>query len=102
MRNYKDFPQIYIGESDIASITIRSVLDVAILNFGEDGIYFAYECEGNNIEIGSHYRKIFSGKYWIKIFDDSGLVYNRRAPEEMKYIDVYRAGDFGCIIHYHS
>ena len=48
---YKNFKKVYIGTSDIASLTVRSVFDVYNLSFGEDGAYSAYECFGD-VEIG--------------------------------------------------
>lgn len=97
---YKDFEKVYIGTSDIASLTVRSVFDVHNLSFGEDGAYSAYECFGD-VEIGGNYSKVFSGKSWIKIYDDSELVYNKHF-DEFPFFDIYRAGNFGCIIHWHG
>ena len=99
---YKDFPKISIGESDIASLTIRSCLNISLLRFGEDGDYYAYECIGDDIEIGAHYKKVFTGSHWLTIYDDNGVGYNRYAPEGYKAVDIYRAGEFGCIIHWRS
>ncbi len=95
MKNYKEFKQIYIGYSDIASLTVRSVDKVGVIDFGGDSSYRAYLCEGDDVEIGSHYKPVFEGEYWIAIYDDSELtvkLYGKR-------ITVYRAGDYGCIIH---
>lgn len=92
--------KVYIGASDIASLTARSVFDVYNLSFGEDGTYSAYECFGD-VEIGEHYSKVFSGKSWLKIYDDSELVYNKHF-DEFPFFDIYRAGNFGCIIHWHG
>ena len=96
---YKDFKKVYIGTSDIASLTVRSVFDVHNLSFGEDGAYSAYECFGD-VEIGEHYSKVFSGKTWLKIYDDSELVYSKHF-DEFPFFDIYRAGNYGCIIHWH-
>lgn len=101
-RTYKDCPKVDLGESDIASLTIRSGLNISLLRFGEDGSYSAYECIGDGIEIGAHYTKIFTGFKWLTIYDDNGVAYNRYAPEGFTAVDIYRAGEFGCIIHWRS
>jgi hypothetical protein len=99
MTSYKDFGKTYIGDSDIAALTIRTVEGVYDLCFGGDNSYYAYVCEGD-VEIGEHYKKVFSGDTWIKIYDDQGLTFNRYAGYG-KTIDIYRAGEYGCIIHIH-
>lgn len=53
MKNYKEFKRIYIGSSDIASLTLRAPNISHILTFCEDGVYFAYLVEGE-AEIGEH------------------------------------------------
>ena len=100
MKNYKEFNKVWLGESDIAALTVRSCGDVYNLNFGEDGSYDAYECFGD-VEIGSHYTKVFEGHKWLKIFDDYRLAYDKYFAE-YESVDIYRAGDFGCIIHWHN
>ena len=100
MKNYKEFNKVWLGESDIAALTVRSCGDVYSLNFGKDGSYDAYECFGD-VEIGSHYTKVFEGSTRLKVFDDYSLAYDKYF-EEYKYVDIYRAGDFGCIIHWHN
>lgn len=99
MKSYKDFEKKYIGTSDIAALTVRSGNQVFNLKFGGDDNYDAYEVIGD-AEIGSHYTKVFSGKHWLKIFDDREMQYN-----EYHYgmaVDIYRAGEMGCIIHWHE
>lgn len=93
MKNYKDFEKKSIGSSDIASLTVRSGMKVAPLNFGEDGAYSAYIVT-EDAEIGSHYKLTFEGKGWISIFDDTMLTFEARADE----IKIYQAGAFGCIV----
>lgn len=102
MKNYKDFNKVYLGDSDIASLTMRSVFDVAVLRFGKDDAYDAYECFGDDVAIGEHYRAVFEGSTWLMIYDDHGRVYNRRSPEDFEKVTVYRAGEMGCIIHWHN
>ena len=99
MKTYKDFEKKFIGCSDIAALTVRSVQSVFSLSFGGDDCYKAYICYGE-VEIPSHYTKVFSGATWLKIFDDDSLAYY-----EYKYgmhVDIYRAGYGGCIIHWHE
>lgn len=93
MKTYKDFNKKFIGESDIASLTLRSETSCAALNFGMDAAYMAYIVT-EEAEIGSHYKLIFEGKSWLKIFDDTELTFFARADK----INIYRAGELGCII----
>ena len=103
MKNYKDFEKEYIGDSDIAALTItfntRFGVDSKILEFGGDSAYHAYVCVGDVI-IGSHYVKAASGKTWLKIYDDNGLSYNERRDGML--FDIYRAGEYGCVIHWYA
>ena len=100
--NYKNFEKIYIGDSDIASLVLRTPTKVDILKFGGDSSYYAYECFGE-VEIGEHYSKVFSGETWLKIYDDEGLSYSHSEYNgKYKSFDIYRAGEYGCIIHWHE
>ncbi len=96
MSNYKDFPKIFIGSSDYSTLVLampgRDSL-ITELNFGEDGAYYAY-LTPTMAEIGGHYNLVAKGAGWLKIYDDEGLVFYARA----KTIDIYRAGEYGCII----
>lgn len=100
MKHYKDFTNVWLGDSDIASLTIRSGVQVCDLNFGADGSYHAYECFGD-VEIGEHYTKVFEGCRWLKIYDDNSLRYDKYFYE-YDVVTIYRAGNFGCIIHWHN
>lgn len=100
MKNYKEFHKVWLGQSDIAALTVRSCGNVCSLEFSEDGSYDAYECFGD-VEIGNHYTKVFEGHKWLKIFDDNRLTYDKYFTE-YEYVDIYRAGNFGCIIHWHN
>lgn len=98
MKNYKEFEQQFIGDSDIATLILvgcrgEEGLKTEQLHFGEDGSYRAYIVDADT-EIGSHYKKIAAFNYWLKIYDDDGLTYDVNADE----INIYRAGEYGCII----
>lgn len=93
MKNYKDFEKRFIGESDIASLTVRSVDKVTTLNFGGDGAYRAYIVKGD-AQIGAHYELVFAGEKWVRIYDDFGKSFEAYAD----MIKIYKAGNFGCII----
>lgn len=101
MVSYKNFAQQFIGASDIASLTLRSGKQVASLNFGTDGCYNAYICYGDDVEIGGHYTRVFDGCAWLKVYDDMGVTYHE-GPELYNFVTVYRAGEMGCIIHWHN
>lgn len=93
MKNYKDYEKVFIGGSNIASLTLRSPIDATVLNFGEDNNYLAYVVDAE-AEIGEHYKKVYECENWLKIYDDDGLVKEFKADK----IEVYRAGEMGCII----
>lgn len=97
MKSYKDFKQIIIGDSDIASLVLvgckpnQGVVS-EMLNFGEDGLYKAYYVD-ESCEIGEHYKLVTSFESWLKIYDDNNLIFHKNGN-----FNIYRAGDFGCII----
>ena len=98
MKNYKEFEQESIGYSDIATLILvgcdENGLKTEQLSFGGDGRYGAYIVTEPDVEIGSHYNKVATFNHWLKIYDDEGLTYRVDAKE----INIYRAGEFGCII----
>lgn len=99
MKNYKDFEQTFIGASDVAALVMWGWKDdqglvTKTLHFGGDGSYRAYVVEGEDVQIGSHYRLVASFNSWLKIYDDDELTYSENARE----FRIYRAGDFGTII----
>ena len=97
MKNYKDYEKKLIGDSDIAAlITVgcgENGLKTGMIHFGEDGNYLAYIVD-QDAEIAEHYKKIDSFTHWLKIYDDWGLTLYVCGKE----INVYRAGEMGCII----
>lgn len=101
MKNYKDFGKTYIGASDYASLILVGCGDgtemglrLHELHFGGDGGYNACIIDEEDVEIGKHYKKVFTAYHWMKIYDDTGLAKEYKAD----VIEVYRAGGFGCII----
>ena len=101
MKSYKDFEKIYIGCSDIGSLIARGSHMVGEIFFASDGRYEAYECFGE-VEIPQHYNLVYAGRTWLKLYDDEGLTYSRWKPNCYIKFDIYRAGDFGCIIYWHN
>ncbi len=98
MKNYKDFERKTIGCSDISALILvgcrgEEGLKTEVLDFGEDGSYRAYIVDADT-EIGIHYKKVATFNSWLKIYDDYELTYKVYANE----INIYRAGEFGCII----
>lgn len=101
MKTYQHFIRKYIGTSDVASLIMMGLKETGrsleFLNFGEDGDYYAYLVdreEDKPVEIGSHYKKVSTFTNWLKIYDD----YESTLDIKGKVINVYRAGEFGCII----
>lgn len=103
-KSYKDFSKKYIGSSDIARLIISIPSAINGLYFGGDGIYYAYVCYGNDVEIGEHYKKVCEGATWLTIYDDDGISYeeSRRDTNDSQTFTIYRAGDYDCIIHWHD
>lgn len=102
MKTYKEFKKIYIGDSDIACLVLVGCkvnqkgenvgASTELLNFGEDGSYKAYYVT-EPCEIGEHYKKVTSFNSWLKIYDDTEKMF-----DEYGDFNIYRAGEFGCII----
>lgn len=102
MKDHHSYNKVFTGDSDIASLTVRTPDQVAILNFGGDDYYRAYIVD-SECEIPEHYKltfRAYASKYWssvwMKIYDDEGLTIKIEAPHSIR---VYQAGAFGCIIH---
>lgn len=106
MKSYKDFDKLWLGDSDIASLTIvtprggGSMENASTLHFGGDGSYRAYYCWGDDVQIGEHYKLVATGHTWLKIYDDAGLTLDVRPSDDYTVVDIYRAGGMGCIIHW--
>ena len=100
MRSYKEYPKKCLGGSDYAALTMAGCkedigLTSEILHFRENGIYDAYFVD-ENAEIGDHYELIATFNYYMKIYDD----YNLTTSLSGSTINIYRAGDYGCIIQF--
>lgn len=98
MKSYKEYDKIYIGSSDIATLTVVALREdgeqlAQTLDFGIDSNYFAYLVD-DNAHIGDHYKLVQTCKYWMKVFDDQELTLDLHAAT----IKIYRAGECGCII----
>lgn len=99
---YKDYEKKHIGCSDIACLILVGCrasegVKAEKLLFGEDGSYSAYvveQTEHEDVKIESHYTKVATFNHWLKIYDDDGKTFACRGKE----INIYRAGEFGCII----
>lgn len=93
MKTYKDFEKVQLGGSDCARL-ILSCDRLEYLHFGSDGEYSAYFVN-EEIELPSHYEKVFECGYSLWIYDDE----ERTLKVSGDKIEIYRAGDFGCIIY---
>ena len=102
MKTYKDFEKKYIGSSDIASLVMVGCREgegvkTELLRFCEDGCYNAYivfQTDKDEINIENHYKKVATFNHWLKIYDDDGKTFYKHAKE----FNIYRAGQYGCII----
>lgn len=93
MKNYKSYPTLSLGCSDIARVILSTHDQLSYLHLGGDGSYKAYLVD-EEAEIGAHYRLAFEATSWLKIFDDTDLV----AKIYAERIKIYRAGECGCIV----
>lgn len=94
MKTYKEYEKVCIGDSDKGCVDlIGGTYMHHVLNFGEDATYKAYVVDENAV-IGDHYKKVAMFRDFMYIFDDIGLSKKFNA----KVINVYRAGEMGCII----
>ena len=107
--DYHESEKIYIGESDSAQVLISGIsadthkLTRHMLNFGEDGSYYAYKIDQRVLKskklkwpCSNHYSKQFSFINLIYIVDADGLVCDLEIPEGMQ-LNIYRSGLRGCI-----
>ena len=94
MKNYKEFEKISLGGSDGAAIIMASYPKLEYLFFGGDGKYKAYFIN-EEIELPAHYTKQAEFENWVRIYDDD----ERMVTIEAKYIEIYRSGEFGCLIY---
>ena len=47
------------------------------------------------IEIPAHFTKQAEFEDWVRIYDDD----ERKVTIEAKHIEIYRSGEFGCLIY---
>lgn len=101
-KSYKDYPLIYLGMSDMASLVLVYFDNVdyevqsRILPMGSDGAYMG-RVVYNDVEIPSHYTKQFSiNASWIKIYDDDALCWIGRKGAIYEF---YTAGDRTLLIN---
>lgn len=106
--DYK-FVNLYVGYSDIATVTCMGMTDKEGLeptdnhikylpvHFGGDDTYAAYLIT-DEVEVlesvAQHYKLQGTFKHWMKIYDDEECTLQLRANK----IEVYRAGDYGMLI----
>ena len=102
MKYYKDYPLIYLGMSDMASLVLVYFDNVdyetqsRILPMGSDGSYRG-RVVYNDVEIAAHFTKQFSiNGSWVKIFDDDSLCWIGRKDAIYEF---YTAGDRTLLIN---
>lgn len=100
MSYYKD-NKLILGGSDVAVLTFVGCVEeypfinANVLAFGEDESYLGDIVYNDEAEIPKHYKKEYSFKSWLKVYDDDGLQHVFKG----KNIEVYRAGQRGIVIH---
>ncbi len=102
MKYYRDYPLIYLGTSDMASLVLVYFDNVdyevqsRILPMESYGAYRA-RVVYNDVEIPSHYTKQFSiNASWVKIFDDDSSCWIGRKDAIYEF---YTAGDRTLLIN---
>lgn len=98
-KSYREFDKATIGESESATLLMCGPLQsgeasAVKLCFREDSLYSAYIVTGFDVDVGAHYSLVAVFKSWLRIYDDFGISFKAEADQ----IEVYRAGDFGCVI----
>ena len=98
-KSYREFDKMTIGESDRAELVMfgpscSGETSATKLCFREDSLYSAYIVTGFDVDIGAHYKPVAVYKGWLRIYDDLGISFKAEADQ----IEVYRAGNFGCVI----
>jgi hypothetical protein len=91
--HYKEYPKMYIGESETCRLAVRYAHSTKELRFKTSGVFQAYVVD-ENADIAEHYKLIHSGTHWVRIYDDTSLSFSAAADS----ILIYRAGDQGCVI----
>lgn len=94
MAHYKD-RTFNLGDSDIASLTVRFPMEAEVLHLGKDASYKGYVVFNDEATIPDHYQMVLSGKVWCRIYDD----YDLAMVVHGETIDIYRAGEMGILIH---
>ena len=101
MKNYRDYPLIYLGMSDMASLVLVYFDNVdyevqsRILPMGSDRSYRG-RVVYNDVEIPSHYTKQFSiNASWVKIYDEDSLVWMGKGDAIYEF---YTAGERTLLI----
>lgn len=97
--NYHECPRMYLGESDMAQLILRTDNGVKTINFGGDGEYYAYFIDSNEkIDVLAHYACVVDEICaWAWIYDDDSRTQKINFKKDMR-LRVYRAGEYGCII----
>lgn len=103
MEKYKQ-NDISLGSSDYSTLIVVACTDVIKtcynhksdfihqMHMGGDGDYKAHVVT-DIADVPSHYQEFLSTKSWLKIYDDTRLVYSGDGPHT-----IYRAGDYGILI----
>lgn len=96
MQHYKNHSH-YLGYSDIASLIARTPTKLVEISFGGDNDYTAWVVKDEESKIPSHYTKVFedADAFWLDIYDDRERTFN----EFCHGCAIYRAGDYGILIH---
>ncbi len=103
--DYKRFKH-QLGSSDISTLIAvgpqEKELGVKAIDFVEDNFYVGYLINntqefGKKIKIPEGYKKVFSSKYWLKLYDDEKLVFNKYC-ESNQEINIYTERLYDIII----
>lgn len=97
MKDYHECERIHnLGSSDRALLNIELNDGTSrSLHFGEDGDYSSYIVKNDEAIIPNYYKKVLTADKKITVYDDFEKCAVIKAPK----IEIYRSGNFGCLIH---
>lgn len=99
MKTYKDYEKYCIGSSDVAYLTVDDGNQYYRLTFGEDSVYKAYVVvrkDTEDVQIGTHYSKVFSTHGRIKVFDDNEKTFDSTKwvmAHDEEYLEMSKLND---------
>ena len=100
MKNYREYPTVELGWSDIGGVTavgfshdVDGYVASKFISFGGDGDYYAWLVD-KDAEISSDCTLVFECSSWLRIYDDEG----RKLSLYARKFKIFVFGEYGCLI----